>query len=162
MDVLRRLGEASVREVREALTETRRPATPPCHHPATRGKGAVERTRQIGNALMFAPAVTRKSAYRRVVDDLLRLFGGSARPVVAHLLESGQLTLEDLKALAKQERARRKKGTTELIEHLMISTRRGAGHARRASDPAIEVPPIAPGVFDGTNGAAPMVSSSAG
>ena len=58
---------------------------------------------------MFEPAVTRKSAYRRVVDDLLALFGGSAQPVVAHLLETGKLTLEDLKALEEANRTKGKK-----------------------------------------------------
>lgn len=111
LDVLWRLEEASVREVREALSETKRPAYTTVQTIIQRleQKGAVRRTRKIGNALMFAPSVTRKSAYRRVIDDLLRLFGGSAQPVVAHLLESGKLTLEDLKALEEHERARRRK-----------------------------------------------------
>lgn len=112
MDVLWRLGEASVREVRDALPESRQPAYTTVQTIVQRleQKGAVKRTRKIGNALMFAPTVTRKSAYRRVVDDLLKLFGGSAQPVVAHLLESGKLTLEDLKALEEHERSRKKKG----------------------------------------------------
>jgi len=111
MDVLWRLEEASVREVCDALAETKRPAYTTVQTIVQRleQKGAVKRTRKIGNALMFAPTVTRKSAYRRVVDDLLQLFGGSAQPVVAHLLESGKLTLEDLKAAEEQERSRRKK-----------------------------------------------------
>jgi BlaI family transcriptional regulator, penicillinase repressor len=112
MDVLWRLHEASVREVCDALAEKKRPAYTTVQTIVQRleQKGAVRRTRKIGNALMFAPAVTRKSAYRRVLDDLLDLFGGSAQPVVAQLLESGKLTLEDLKALEQHETARRKKG----------------------------------------------------
>ncbi len=112
MDVLWRLGEASVREVCDALAEKKRPAYTTVQTIVQRleQKGAVRRTRKIGNALMFEPAVTRKSAYRRVLDDLLDLFGGSAQPVVAQLLESGKLTLADLKALEKHETARRKKG----------------------------------------------------
>ena len=112
MDVLWRLEEASVREVCEALAEKKRPAYTTVQTIVQRleQKGAVKRTRKIGNALMFAPAVTRKSAYRRVVEDFLALFGGTAQPVVAHLLESGKLTLEDLKALEENERARKKKG----------------------------------------------------
>jgi BlaI family transcriptional regulator, penicillinase repressor len=111
MDVLWRLEEASVREVCQALAEKKRPAYTTVQTIVQRleQKGAVKRTRKIGNALMFAPSVTRKSAYRRVVDDLLQLFGGSAQPVVAHLLESGKLTLEDLKAVEEHERSRRKK-----------------------------------------------------
>src|SRR5687768_5367118 len=110
MDILWRLGEASVREVCDALTERKRPAYTTVQTIVQRleQKGAVRRTRKIGNALMFEPVVTRKTAYRRVVDEFLSLFGGSARPVVAHLLESGKLTLEDLKSL--EDAAPEKKG----------------------------------------------------
>ena len=52
--------------------------------------------------------MTKKSAYRRVIDEILDLFGGSAQPVVAHLLESGKLTLEDLKTLEEGEQKRKK------------------------------------------------------
>src|SRR5688572_25533520 len=112
MDVLWRLGEASVREVCDALTERKRPAYTTVQTIVQRleQKGAVRRTRKIGNALMFEPVVTRKSAYRRVLDELLDLFGGSAQPVVAQLLESGKLTLEDLKALEEHETKRQHKG----------------------------------------------------
>jgi predicted transcriptional regulator len=112
MDVLWRLEEASVREVCDALVDKKRPAYTTVQTIVQRleQKGAVRRTRKIGNALMFEPAVTRKSAYRRVLDDLLELFGGSAQPVVAQLLESGKLTLEDLKALEEHEEKRQKKG----------------------------------------------------
>jgi len=105
MDVLWRLQEASVREVCEALAETKRPAYTTVQTIVQRleQKGAVRRSRKIGNALMFEPAITRKSVYRRLIDQMLDLFGGSAQPVVAHLLESGKLTLEDLKALEQAE-----------------------------------------------------------
>ena len=106
MDVLWRLREASVRELREALDESHRPAYTTVQTIVQRleHKGAVRRTRKIGNALMFEPVMSKKKAYRRVVDDLLELFGGSARPVVAHLLDTGKLTLEDLKALEEHAR----------------------------------------------------------
>ena len=112
MDVLWKLGEASVREVCDALAETKRPAYTTVQTIVQRleAKGAVRRSRKIGNALMFEPTVTRKSAYRRVVDELLSMFGGSASPVVSHLLESGKLTLEDLKAIEEAEEARKKRG----------------------------------------------------
>jgi BlaI family penicillinase repressor len=110
MDVLWRIGEASVREIRDALSERHRPAYTTVQTIVQRleQKGAVRRTRKIGNALMFEPSVTRKTAYRRVFDELLALFGGSAQPVVAHLVETGKLTLEDLKAL--EEQAKKKGG----------------------------------------------------
>ena len=117
MDVLWNLGEASVREVCDALQEKKRPAYTTVQTIVQRleVKGAVRRTRKIGNALMFEPVVTRKNAYRRLVDEFLALFGGAARPAVAHLLESGKLTLEDLKALedagaAEGDGAPQKKG----------------------------------------------------
>jgi BlaI family transcriptional regulator, penicillinase repressor len=105
MDVLWRLQEASVREVCDALAETKRPAYTTVQTIVQRleQKGAVRRSRKIGNALMFEPTITRKSVYRRLIDQMLDLFGGSAQPVVAHLLESGKLTLEDLKALEQAE-----------------------------------------------------------
>jgi BlaI family penicillinase repressor len=110
MDVLWRIGEASVREIRDAITERKRPAYTTVQTIVQRleSKGAVRRTRKIGNALMFEPAVTRKTAYRRVFEELLALFGGSARPVVAHLLDAGKLTLEDLKSL--EQHAKKKGG----------------------------------------------------
>ena len=112
MDVFWRIGEASVREVCDALAEKKRPAYTTVQTIVQRleQKKALRRTRKIGNALMFEPAITRKSAYRRVVDDLLALFGGSAQPVVAHLLETGKLTLEDLKALEEANVPKGKKG----------------------------------------------------
>src|SRR5436190_11499439 len=104
MDLLWRLGEASVRQLHEAIDHGR-PAYTTVQTIVQRleQKGAVRRTRKIGNALMFEAVVSRKSAYRRVIDDLLDLFG-SAQPLVAHLLDTGKLTLDDLKALEKKRR----------------------------------------------------------
>ena len=101
MEVLWGLGEASVREVQEAIAEEKRPAytTVQTIFARLEEKKAVERTRRIGNAFLFKPAVTRKSAYRRLIDEFLDLFGGSAEPVLSHLVEVGKLTLEDLKAI---------------------------------------------------------------
>jgi hypothetical protein len=36
-----------------------------------------------------------------LIDDLLALFGGRTQPVMAHLIESGKLTLEDVKEAEK-------------------------------------------------------------
>ena len=105
MELLWSLGEASVREIQEAIPEKSRPAYTTVQTIVQRleAKGAVHRTRKVGNALMFEAVVTRKSAYRRLIQEVLDLFGGSAQPLVAHLLESGKLTLEDLKELEKKE-----------------------------------------------------------
>jgi BlaI family transcriptional regulator, penicillinase repressor len=104
MEILWQLGETSVREVQEAIHERKRPAytTVQTIFARLEEKKAVRRTRKIGNAFLFEPLITRKSVYRRMIDDFLGLFGGSAEPVVSHLLETGKLTLEDLKALEQR------------------------------------------------------------
>jgi BlaI family transcriptional regulator, penicillinase repressor len=102
MSVLWRLGEATVREVQDAIDRADRPAYTTVQTIVQRleQKGAVRRTRKAGNALYFEPAITRKSVYRRLVDELIDLVGGS-QPLVAHLVETGKLSLDDLKAIEK-------------------------------------------------------------
>jgi BlaI family transcriptional regulator, penicillinase repressor len=104
MSVLWRLGEATVREVQDAIERGRdeRPAYTTVQTIVQRleQKGAVRRTRKAGNALYFEPAITRKSVYRKLVDELLDLIGGS-QPLIAHLVETGKLSLDDLKAIEK-------------------------------------------------------------
>lgn len=104
MEILWNLQEASVREVQEAIQERKRPAytTVQTIFARLEEKKAVRRTRKIGNAFLFEPLITRRSVYRRMIDEFLDLFGGSAEPVVSHLLETGKLTLEDLKALEER------------------------------------------------------------
>ena len=104
MDILWRLGEAAVREVQEAIPDKKRPAYTTVQTILNRmeEKGAVRKTRKIGNAWIFEPAINRKRTHERLIDDFLDLFGGSATPVVSHLIESGKLTLEDLKAIEER------------------------------------------------------------
>lgn len=99
MEELWKLGQGSVRDVLEALPARRRPAYTTVQTIVRRleEKGAVDHVQKIGNAHIFRPRVSRKAAYRRLVDDFLDIFGGSARPLVAHLAESGKLSLEDLR-----------------------------------------------------------------
>jgi predicted transcriptional regulator len=101
MGALWDLGSASVRELQEHLPEKARPAYTTVQTIVYRleEKGALRRTKKIGNAHIFEPTVSRKAAHRRLIDELLELFGGSARPLMAHLVEDGKLTLEDLRAL---------------------------------------------------------------
>ncbi|HVT15658.1 MAG TPA: BlaI/MecI/CopY family transcriptional regulator [Thermoanaerobaculia bacterium] len=103
MDHLWRLGRASVRELLEALPARRRPAYTTVQTIVRRleEKGAARLVRKIGNAHIYEPAVTREAAYRRLVKEFLDIFGGSARPLMAHLAESGELTLEDVHALER-------------------------------------------------------------
>jgi BlaI family penicillinase repressor len=95
-----KLGQASVREVQESLPEIKRPAYTTVQTMIYRleEKKAVRRVKKIGNAHVFEALATRKDVYRRLIDDLLALFGGSAEPVMAHLVESGKLSLQDVRA----------------------------------------------------------------
>ena len=101
MRVLWDIGSGSVREIQERLPEKRRPAYTTVQTIIRRleEKEAVRRSKKIGNALIFEPVVTRRSAHHRLINDLLEAFGGSARPLMAHLAETGKLSLEDLKEL---------------------------------------------------------------
>lgn len=99
MSALWELGAASVREIQEKLPEKKRPAYTTVQTIVYRleEKGAVHRVKKIGNAHIFEASVTRKSAHRRLINELLDLFGGSARPLMAHLVETGKLSLEDVR-----------------------------------------------------------------
>jgi predicted transcriptional regulator len=101
MHTLWAINSGSVREIQERLPEERRPAYTTVQTIVRRleEKGAVRRLKKIGNAFIFEPVVTRKSAHHRLIDELLEAFGGSARPLMAHLAESGKLSLADLKEL---------------------------------------------------------------
>jgi len=96
-------GKASIREIQEAFPEKRRPAYTTVQTTVYRleGKKAVHRAKKVGNFHIFEAAVSRDAAQRKLVDDLLALFGGRTQPVMAHLIESGQLTLEDVKEAEK-------------------------------------------------------------
>jgi predicted transcriptional regulator len=95
------LGPTSIREIQEKLPEKKRPAYTTVQTIIYRleEKGAVRRVKKIGNAHIFEAAVTKKSAHRRLINELLDLFGGSARPLMAHLVETGKLSLEDVREL---------------------------------------------------------------
>jgi predicted transcriptional regulator len=99
MEALWTRGALSVREVQEAFPERDRPAYTTVQTMVYRleSKKAVRRVKKIGNAHIFEAIVSRSAAQRRLIDELLAFFGGSSQPVVAHLIESGSLTLEDVK-----------------------------------------------------------------
>ena len=103
MEALRTRGDSSVREIQEALTEKNRPAYTTVQTMVYRleGKKAVRRVKKIGNAHIFAAAISRTAAQRRLIDEFLSFFGGRMQPVMAHLIESGRLTLEDVKEAEK-------------------------------------------------------------
>ena len=101
MHALWEISSGSVREIQERLPEKRRPAYTTVQTIVRRleEKDAVRRVKKIGNAFIFEPVVTKKSAHHRLINELLEAFGGSARPLMAHLAETGKLSLEDLKEL---------------------------------------------------------------
>jgi predicted transcriptional regulator len=98
MDALWDRGASSVREIQEAFPEKDRPAYTTVQTMVYRleAKKAVRRVRKIGNAHLFEAAITRSAAQRRLIDELLGFFGGRIQPVVAHLIESGKLTIDDV------------------------------------------------------------------
>ena len=115
MDALWARGASSVREIQEAFPEKDRPAYTTVQTMVYRleGKKAIRRLKKIGNAHIFEAAISRNAAQRRLIDDLLAFFGGRPQPVVAHLVETGKLTLDDvqeaeqlIRKLSKKEKPR--------------------------------------------------------
>jgi BlaI family transcriptional regulator, penicillinase repressor len=115
MEALWERGPASIREIQEAFPETDRPAYTTIQTTVYRmeGKKALRRVKKISNAHIFEAVVSRQAAQRRLVDDLLSLFGGRTQPVMAHLIESGKLTMDDVKEAAQAIRKLAKKGGAE-------------------------------------------------
>ncbi len=103
METLWTRGEASIREMQEAFPAKKRPAYTTVQTILYRmeAKKIVRRTRKVGNFHMFAAVVTRDAAQRRLVDELVTLLGGDTRPVMAHLIGAGKLTLDDVEFAEK-------------------------------------------------------------
>jgi BlaI family penicillinase repressor len=110
MERLWTAGASSVREIQESFPEHRRPAYTTVQTTVYRleAKGVLRRTRKIGNAHLFEALISRNTAERRLIDDLLALVGGSGRTVVAHLVESGTVTDDDLRAARRVLQAAKK------------------------------------------------------
>ena len=112
MEAMWNQGKLSIREIQEAFPAADRPAYTTIQTIVYRleEKGAVRRVRKIGNAHIFEAVVSRQAARGRLIDDLLGLFGGRTQPVMAHLVESGKLTLDDIRETEKliKDLARRK------------------------------------------------------
>jgi predicted transcriptional regulator len=99
MDALWQRGAISIREILESFPAKKRPAYTTIQTTVYRleTKGAVRRGRKIGNAHLFEAAVSRDAAHRSLIDEVLALFGGRIQPVMAHWIESGRVTPEDLR-----------------------------------------------------------------
>ena len=111
MEALWANGASSVREIQESFPAKKRPAYTTVQTIVYRleAKHALKRTKKIGNAHIFEAVVSKTAAHRKLVDDVLGLFGGRAQPLMAHLIESGQLTLADIEDARKALRETAKK-----------------------------------------------------
>ncbi|KAA6464498.1 BlaI/MecI/CopY family transcriptional regulator [Acidobacteria bacterium AB60] len=98
MDTVWARGEASIREMQESFPPKKRPGYTTIQKMVYRmeDKKVLRRVRKVGNFHLFAATVTRESIERKLIDDLLTVFGGKSRPVIAHLIGASKLTLEDV------------------------------------------------------------------
>src|SRR5947207_1963581 len=98
MDALWNQGVCSIREIQESFPAKDRPAYTTVQTTVYRleAKEAVRRVKKISNAHMFEAVVSRDAARRRLMDDLMNMFGGGTKAVMSHLIETGRLTLDDV------------------------------------------------------------------
>ena len=111
METLWTQGRASIREIQEEFPEQERPAYTTIQTTVYRleVKKAVRRVKKVGNFHIFEAAVSRDAAQRKLIDELLALFGGRTQPVMAHLIETGRLTLDDVREAERTLRELEKK-----------------------------------------------------
>jgi BlaI family transcriptional regulator, penicillinase repressor len=111
MEALWSRGAVSIREIQESFPERDRPAYTTVQTTVYRmeKKKLVRRVKKISNAHIFEASVSRDAAQGRLIDDLLSLFGGRTQPVMVHLIETGRLTLDDVREAEKAVRRLAKK-----------------------------------------------------
>jgi BlaI family penicillinase repressor len=111
METLWAGGGASIREIQESFPANDRPAYTTIQTTVYRleNKKAVRRVKKVGNFHIFEAAISREAAQRKLIDEFLTLFGGRTQPVMAHLIETGKLTLADVKEAEKTLRKLEKK-----------------------------------------------------
>ncbi|MGH9476570.1 MAG: BlaI/MecI/CopY family transcriptional regulator [Terriglobales bacterium] len=102
-------GALPIRDIQQALAGAPAYTTVQTTVYRLEAKGAVRRTSKIGNAHIFEAVVSRAAAHRRLMDDFLGLFGGRTQPVMAHWIESGRLTLDDLRQAEAELRRHQEK-----------------------------------------------------
>lgn len=107
-------GALSTREIHDTIPAKNRPAYTTVQTVVQRleAKKAIRRVKKISTALIFEAAIPRDAARRRLIDDLVSVFGGETQPIVNHLVEAGKLTLEDVQDAEKMLREMSKKGKT--------------------------------------------------
>jgi predicted transcriptional regulator len=114
MEALWSRGALSIREIQESFPERNLPAYTTVQTTIYRleTKKAVRRAKKISNAHIFEAVISRQAAQRRLIDEFFGLFGGRTQPVMAHLIESGKLTLEDIQEAERIIRTRGKREQT--------------------------------------------------
>lgn len=106
MDALWEHGPSSIREIQERFPLKRRPAYTTVQTTVSRleAKKAVGRVKKIGGAHIYDAQISRDTAHRRLVDEFLVLFGGRAQPIMAHFVQAGKLTLDDVQRVERHLR----------------------------------------------------------
>lgn len=114
MDCFWRRGACSVREVQESFPESERPAYTTVQTVVYRleRKKALRVVKRIANANIFEAVISRNDAQKSLIDELLKFFGGEGRPVMAHLIEAGSLSLDDVKDAERELRKLARKEKT--------------------------------------------------
>ena len=99
METLWAQGECSIREIQDAFPVKRKPAYTTVQTTVYRleTKDVVRRVKKVGNFHIFAASISRNAAQRRLIDELLGFFGGSSQALIAHLVEAGKLSADDIK-----------------------------------------------------------------
>jgi BlaI family transcriptional regulator, penicillinase repressor len=115
MEALWTKGQCSIREIHESSPKTKTLAYTTVQTTVYRleAKKAVRRVKRVGNFHIFEPAVSRHAAQRRLIDELLSQFGGRMQPVMAHLIESGKFTLNDVRDAERTLRELQRKGRSQ-------------------------------------------------
>lgn len=112
MEALWEQGQLSIREIREEIPGRGTQAYTTVQTTVYRmeAKGLVRRVKKVGNFHVFEPIITRGAAHRRLIDDVLSYFGGRSQPLMAHLIESGKLSLADVKEAENLLKSHGRKG----------------------------------------------------
>jgi len=112
MEALWKQGACSVRQIQETFPEKDRVAYTTVQTMVARleTKQAVRKLKKIGNAHIFEAVVTRAAAQGRLVDDVLRFFGGRIGPLMSHLVDTGRLSMQDVEAAKNALKKSQRKG----------------------------------------------------
>ncbi len=102
MQVLWKNGSATVTEVIPKLKAALAYTTVQTMLMVLLRKGKVKRT-QEGRAFRYSPVVSRERASGNAVEDLVRrMFGGSAEALLMAMVDTRQISAEELERLAKK------------------------------------------------------------